>query len=86
MAKIELRLSSKVQKDTGRSEVLLRLFQGSKLDLYAKTSVFISPNHFEYYKDEAKSKKEGYPIFRKSGEVVVKNRIESGDKKYHTEA
>ena len=86
MATIELNLSSKVQKETGRSEVLIRLFQGSKLNQRGKSGVFVTPNHFEYYKDEAKSRKEGYPVFRNSGEVVVKNRIESDDKKYHTEA
>ena len=86
MAKIELSLSAKVQPDTGKAEVLIRLFQGSKLNQRGKSGVFITPNHFEYYKDEAKSKKEGFPVYRRSGEVVVKNRIESDDKKYHTEA
>lgn len=50
MATIELRLSSKIQ-DNGRSEVLLRLYQGSKLNLRAKTGVYVSPEHFEYYID-----------------------------------
>ena len=31
MAQIEQRLSTKVQKDTGMCEVLIRFFQGSKL-------------------------------------------------------
>lgn len=50
MATIELRLSSKIQ-DNGRSEVLLRLYQGSKLNLRAKTGVYVCPEHFEYYID-----------------------------------
>ena len=86
MAQLELSLSSKIQKDTQRSEVLIRLFQGSKLNLRGKSGVFVTPNHFEYYQDEAKTRKEGYPVYRKSGEIVVKNRIESEDKRYHTEA
>lgn len=53
MATIELRLSSKIQ-DNGRSEVLLRLYQGSKLNLRAKTGVYVCPEHFEYYIDRKK--------------------------------
>ncbi len=86
MAQIELSLSTKIQRDTQRSEILIRLFQGSRLNLRGKSGVFIAPNHFEYYPDEAKTRKEGYPVYRKSGEVVVKNRIESEDKRYYTEA
>ena len=37
MAQIELRLSSKVQKDTGKREILIRFYQGNKFDMYAKS-------------------------------------------------
>lgn len=85
MAQLELSLSSKIQKNTQKSEVLIRLFQGSKLNLRGKSGVFIAPKHFEYYLDEEKTS-EAYPVYRKSGEIVVKNRIESEGKRYHTEA
>lgn len=49
MAQIELRLSSKVQKDTGKREFLIRFYQGNKFDMYAKSEVYINPDFFEYY-------------------------------------
>ena len=49
MAQIELRISSKVQKVTGRSEIMIRFFQGNSFDLYAKSDIFINPAYFEYY-------------------------------------
>jgi len=51
MAKIELRLSSKVQKETCRQEVLIRFHEGKKFCLYAKSGVYVSPEYFEYYID-----------------------------------
>lgn len=61
MAQIELRLSNKVQKDTGRSEVMLRFFY-TKHDFYAKTEVFVSPDFFEYYVDRKKTINPKRPI------------------------
>lgn len=59
MAQIELRLSSKIQKETGRSEIMIRFYQGSKFDLYAKSEVYVSPDFFEYYVNRAKTKEMG---------------------------
>ena len=53
MAKIELRLSTKVQKETCRQEVLIRFHEGKKFCLYAKSGVYVSPEFFEYYIDRA---------------------------------
>ncbi len=55
MAKIELRLSNKVQSETGRQEVLIRFHEGKKFCLYAKSGVYVSPEFFEYYIDRAKT-------------------------------
>ena len=55
MAKIELRLSSKVQSETGRQEVLIRFHEGKKFCLYAKSGIYVSPEYFEYYIDRAKT-------------------------------
>lgn len=55
MAKIELRLSTKVQKETGRQEVLIRFHEGKHFNLYAKTDVFISSDFFEWYIDRKKT-------------------------------
>lgn len=78
MATIELRLSSKIQ-DNGRSEVLLRLYQGSKLNLRAKTSVYVSPEHFEYYIDRKKTSLTGGKVSNKAVTMTladaVKNKV-----------
>ena len=55
MAKIELRLSSKVQSETGRQEVLIRFHEGKKFCLYEKSGIYVSPEYFEYYIDRAKT-------------------------------
>lgn len=101
MATIELRLSAKVQKETGRSEILIRLFQGSKINLRAKTGVYVSPSHFEFFIDRENTQakvpanvttatkeeadKKHWVVYDR-GEITVRNRLESPDKTYHTEA
>ena len=62
MAQIELRLSNKTQKETGRREILIRFYQGNKFDLYAKSEVYISPDYFEYYIDRKKTEASGVKI------------------------
>ena len=57
MAQVELRISSKIQKVTGRSEIMIRFFQGNTFDLYAKSEVFVSPEYFEYYINREKTEK-----------------------------
>lgn len=61
-ANIELRLSSKVQKDTGLAEVLIRFFHGRQIELRAKTGIFISPDYFEYYINREKTEKLGIRV------------------------
>ncbi len=55
MAKIELRLSSKVQTETGRQEVIIRFHEGKRFSLNAKTGIYVSSDYFEYYIDRAKT-------------------------------
>lgn len=62
MAQIELRISSKVQKVTGRSEIMVRFFQGTSFDLYAPSEIFISPEYFEYYINRDKTEKTGVKV------------------------
>lgn len=62
MAQIELRISSKVQKVTGRSEIMVRFFQGTSFDLYAPSEIFISPEYFEYYINRDKTEKNGVKV------------------------
>ena len=103
MAQIELRLSSKVQKETKMCEVLIRFFQGTKFNTRAKSGIFISPEYFEYYIDRAKTEKNDVKVpanlatvtqekadknnyvLRQSGLIVIKQRLETPDVKYHRE-
>ena len=103
MAQIELRLSTKFQKETGMCEVLIRFFQGTKFNVRAKSGVFVSPSFFEYYIDRAKSEKLGVKVapsiitmteekakkqnvaLRQSGAIVIKQRLETPNVKYHRE-
>ena len=55
MAKIELRLSSKVQSETGRQEVIIRFHEGKHFNLNAKTGFYVSSDFFEWYIDRAKT-------------------------------
>ena len=101
MAQIELRLSTKIQKETGMCEVLIRFFQGTTFNVRAKSGVFVSPDFFEYYIDRAKNEKMGVKVpptvltmteekakkqniaLRQSGIIVIKQRLETPDVKYH---
>ena len=62
MAQVELSLSRKIQKDTGRAEILIKFYNGSKFCLRAKSDVYVNPDYFEYYVDRSKSIKSGVRI------------------------
>ena len=49
MATILLSLSSKEDKITHRSEVLLRFLPFHGMNLRSKTGIFIYPRHFRYF-------------------------------------
>lgn len=77
MAQIELRLSNKVQKETGRSEVMLRFFF-TKHDFYAKTEVFINPDFFEYYVDRKKTVNPKRPIPDNKNTTTLDRAVKNG--------
>lgn len=78
MATIELRLSPKIQKETGRSEILLRLFQGSKLNLRAKSGVYVTAEHFEYFIDRKRTFLNGVSVPDKAVSVTMKEAVKNG--------
>ena len=45
MATVKFRLSSKCDRATGLSEILVRFFHG-KIDQYAKTNIFVQPQYW----------------------------------------
>ncbi len=47
MATIELRLSAKTDKQTGKQEILLRFFHGKVIDHNAKTGIYIDPKYWD---------------------------------------
>ena len=79
MAQIELRISSKVQKVTGRSEIMLRFFQGNSFDLYAKSDIFINPTFFEYYINREKTEKAGVKV---AGNIITASVEKAKEKGY----
>ena len=101
MAQIELRISKKIQKETSRSEIQIRFYQGSKFDVYGKTGIYVMPRHFEYFIDIEKTRRNGVSVpqrtvsattelaekkgyvLRKSGIIVINERISSPEVEYH---
>lgn len=67
MTKILKILAKKINPDSGKSEVLLRLRHGHDISLRAKTHLFISPKFFV-------KQREGLDV---PGEIIVKSRIPS---------
>lgn len=98
MAQLELRLSERVQKDTGKSEILIRFYNSKTFDVYGKSGIYITPKHFEYYIDRKKTEvrvppslitanksqalKKGFCL-RKSGVFVINERVNTPDVEYH---
>ena len=56
MAKLELRLSSKVQQETGRQEILIRFFNGKVFNMRAKSEIYVNADFFEYYVDRKRTR------------------------------
>ena len=78
MAVIELRLSQKVQKETGRSEILIRMFEGSSLNVRAKSGIYVSPEHFEYFIDRKKTVLMGVNVPDKAVTATMKDALKNG--------
>ena len=62
MANIDLKLSSKEDKVTHRCEILIRFYQGQKIDYRVKSSLFVEPRHFRYFVNRNASKKQGVVV------------------------
>ena len=62
MANIDLKLSSKEDKVTHRSEILIRFYQGQKIDYRVKSGLLVEPRHFRYFVNRNASKKQGVVI------------------------
>ncbi len=62
MANIEFRLGSKTDFSAGRKEVLIRLYQGSRVNLRAHSGLYVGEEHFEYYINKAKTEAHGVQV------------------------
>jgi hypothetical protein len=54
MATIYLKLSKRIQKDTGMSEVIIRLRNNNDYDLLAKSGIFITADNFRKWRNKSK--------------------------------
>ena len=77
MAQLELRLSNKVQKETGMSEVMVCL-RYSKHDLYAKSGIFVSPSFFEYFIDRKKTVTPKRPLPENKNTTTLEKAVKNG--------
>ena len=77
MASIEIRLSSKMQENM-RQEVMIRLYQGSRLNLRGKSRIFVSANFFEYYIDRATTTKAGVKVPDKAVTISLQEALKKG--------
>lgn len=79
MASIELSLSSKEDKVTHRSEILIRFVPFRGANLRVKSGLFISPKHFRYFINRTKTMKNGVDVPEK---VLSVNKEEAAKKGY----
>ncbi len=77
MAQIELRLSNKIQKETGLSEVMVCLRYSHK-DLSAKSEVFVNPDFFEYFIDRKKTKNPRLPLPENKNTATMAKAVKNG--------
>lgn len=77
MAQIELRLSSKVQKETGMSEIMIYL-RYSKKDLCAKSGIFVNPSFFEFYIDRKKTVNPKRPFPENKSTTTLEKAVKNG--------
>lgn len=77
MAQIELRLSSKIQKETGMSEVMLTL-RYSNHDLSAKSGIFVSPAFFENFIDRKKTINPKRPFPENKNTTTMEKAVKNG--------
>ena len=61
MSQIQLSLSSKCGSDNKR-QIMIRLFEGSRINLRGKSRIFISDEFFQYNIDVKKTAKKGILI------------------------
>lgn len=55
MAQIDLSLSKRVQKGTGKAEILIRFYNGSNFNLRCRSEIFVSPEYFGFFVDRRKT-------------------------------
>lgn len=78
MASIDIKLSSKVDKVTHKSEILLRFHQGQEIDFRVKTGLFIYPRHFRYFINREACFRKGIVIPQKMLSVCKEDALQKG--------
>ena len=62
MSNFDLKLSSRIDETTQRSEILLRFHCGRNVDFRVKSGLYIQQNHFRYFVNRESTKKSGVNI------------------------
>lgn len=78
MAKIELRISGKVDRVTQKGEILVRFFSGNTFDVYGKSGIFILPKHFKYFINHSATKKAGVIVSGNVQSVSIDDAVKYG--------
>ena len=79
MTNFDLKLSSRIDETTQRSEILLRFHCGRNVDFRVKSGIYIQQNHFRYFVNKEATKKMGVPVLDK---VVSATKEEAKEKGY----
>lgn len=62
MSNFDLKLSSRIDETTHRSEILLRFHCGRNIDFRVKSGLYIQQNHFRYFVNRDATSKKGIDI------------------------
>ena len=62
MTNFDLKLSSRIDETTQRSEILLRFHCGRNVDFRVKSGIYIQQNHFRYFVNKEATKKMGVHV------------------------
>ena len=79
MSNFDLKLSSRIDETTQRSEILLRFHCGRNVDFRVKSGLYVQQSHFRYFVNREATKKSGIEI---SDKVVSATREDAKKKGY----
>lgn len=79
MSNFDLKLSSRIDETTQRSEILLRFHCGRNVDFRVKSGLYVQQSHFRYFVNREATKKSGIEI---SDKVISATKEDAKNKGY----